>query len=532
MQQFLAIGRIVTLLLYNFLRRRREHLTLFKKLGIPGPEPHLLFGNTKGFRVKGIRRSIKEWTEEYGKIFGYYDGMVPTLVVADPDLVREITIKQFHKFHSRRPQPFVKRDSPRENIFTAAGEKWKRLRSAVSPSFTAKRMREMSPLINHSVDDLLKMFDKRCEEGKPFDIYSEFGRLTTDVISSCAFGIDAGCLKDASSPFLVQTRKVFEGFEAISTRVKIIIFLVTVFPDMVQYVRKIYPSFLVHLSGADWIYNMAKKMILERKHSQNKGNRIDVLNLMLSTNKEVGKEQIKVEKDEKDDYDKDGFLDADVNQLRKSQPMSIEEMMGQIVGFLLAGYETTSTALGFTAYELALNPDIQVKVQQEIDENYPGGDMKPNYNDLHKMKYMECILKEVLRIHPIGPNAVNRETYEEMTHGKITIPKGTIIRINMEALHFDPTLWGMHDPQKFVPERFLEDCQDTPNTLAWCPFGIGPRICIGMRFAVMEYKIALARLLKRYNIKKCPQTKVPCPTKKNGVFSPSEGVTIILERRN
>ncbi len=95
------------------------------------------------------------------------------------------------------------------------------------------------------------------------------------------------------------------------------------------------------------------------------------------------------------------------------------------------------------------------------------------------MKYMECVLKEVLRIHPIGPNAVNRETFEEMTYKNITIPKGTVIRINMEDLHFDPSLWGMHDPKKFVPERFLEDCEDTPNTLAWCPFGIGPRICIG-----------------------------------------------------
>ncbi len=263
--------------------------------------------------------------------------MVPNLVVSDPDLVREITIKQFHKFHSRRPHPFVQKNSPRENIFSASGEKWKRLRSAVSPSFTAKRMREMSPLINYSVDDLLKLFDKRCEEGKPFDIHAEFGRLTTDVISSCAFGIDAGCLKDASSPFLVKTRKVFEGFEIASTKVKIIIFLVTLFPDMVQYVRKIYPYFLVDMSRTDWAYNMAKKIILERKESKVKGDRVDVLNLMLSTNKEVGKQQIKVEKEEKDDYDKDGFLDADVNQLRKSQPMSTEEMMGQIVGFLLAG---------------------------------------------------------------------------------------------------------------------------------------------------------------------------------------------------
>ena len=186
---------------------------------------------------------------------------------------------------------------------------------------------------------------------------------------------------------------------------------------------------------------------------------------------------------------------------------------------------------GFTAYELAVNPEIQRKLQQEIDEHFPTENAKPNYNELQKLTYMECVLKEVLRIHPIAANGVNRVAAEEMTHNGITIPRGAIVQVNMDALHFDEELWGRHDPKKFVPERFLEDCQDTPNNLAWCPFGIGPRICIGMRFAVMEYKIALTRLLKRFNIKRCAETKVPCPTKKNGVISPSEGVTVILEKR-
>ena len=181
---------------------------------------------------------------------------------------------------------------------------------------------------------------------------------------------------------------------------------------------------------------------------------------------------------------------------------------------------------------MAINPDVQRKLQQEIDEHFPADDMKPNYTNLQKMTYMECVLKEVLRIHPIAAGGVNRVASEEMTYGGVTIPKGMIVQVNMEALHFDPALWGKHDPRKFVPERFLEDCQDTPNTLAWCPFGIGPRICIGMRFAVMEYKIALARLLKRFTIKRCAETKVPCPTKKNAVTSPSQGVTVTLERRN
>ncbi len=141
-------------------------------------------------------------------------------------------------------------------------------------------------------------------------------------------------------------------------------------------------------------------------------------------------------------------------------------------------------------------------------------------------------MKEVLKIHPIVPIGMIRVAAEDMTYEGITIPKGVNIHIDMENLHFNPTLWGKHDPQKFVPERFLGDCQETPNTLAWCPFGAGPRMCLGMRFAVMEDKIALTRLLKQFTIKHCQKTKVPCPTKKFAVYSPSEGVTVMLENRN
>ena len=79
--------------------------------------------------------------------------------------------------------------------------------------------------------------------------------------------------------------------------------------------------------------------------------------------------------------------------------------------------------------------------------------------------------------------------------------------------------------------RFLEDCQEAQNNMAWIPFGAGPRICLGMRFAQMEYKIALSRILKRFNILRCDETKVPCPTKKNGINGPSEGVYVKLEKR-
>ncbi len=313
-------------------RSRREKQSLFKKLGIPGPEPHLIFGNMKKVYAKGMKFAMQEWREEHSPLYGFYDGVKPHLVVSDPALVKQIAIKQFQKFHSRIPYPILPKDDPRESMFFATGEKWKRLRSVASPCFTAKHMREMSPFINHSVDDLLKLLERKSEEGKPFDIYSEFGRLTTDVISSCAFGIDAGCLKDPNSPFLVQAKKHFDNFEKIPMTFKIFMFVIMLFPDLVEKIRAIFPRFLT-VTRSDWAHEMAREVLLQRQRSQEKGGRADFINLLLARNKDIGKGDIDVEQEGGDEYDRDGFLNADVHQLRKNKPLTLEEMMGQ-VGYL------------------------------------------------------------------------------------------------------------------------------------------------------------------------------------------------------
>ncbi len=225
-------------------RGRREKQTLFQKLGIPGPEPHLVFGNLKDFKVKGMKYAMQEWREKYGPLYGYYNGVEPHLVVSDPALAQQILIKQFSKFHSHIPFALNCKDDPKETIFYATGEKWKRIRSVISPSFTARRMKEMSPLINLSLDDLLKLMDRKCEERKSIDISFEFARLTTDVISSCAFGIDSGCLRDPNSPFLAAAKKYFDSVERFPTIYKLYMFFIMLFPDLVDKIRTVFPKFL------------------------------------------------------------------------------------------------------------------------------------------------------------------------------------------------------------------------------------------------------------------------------------------------
>ena len=198
---------------------------------------------------------------------------------------------------------------------------------------------------------------------------------------------------------------------------------------------------------------------------------------------------------------------------------------------VLAGYETTSTALSYITYVLATHPDEQLKLQQHIDEHFHPDtlDEMPSYELVSNMDYLDMFIREVLRMYPIAPLVVNRQSTEDFEIKDVaTIPAGTRIAVDMYRLHFDSELWGPVDPHEFYPERFATK----RHPMAWIPFGAGPRNCVGMRFALIEMKLAVVRLLKTYSIISCgAETNKAVETlKENFVIAPRK-LIVRLERR-
>lgn len=198
---------------------------------------------------------------------------------------------------------------------------------------------------------------------------------------------------------------------------------------------------------------------------------------------------------------------------------------------VIAGYETTSTALSYISYVLATHPHEQQKLQEHIDSHFnplTENDM-PSYDTISQMDYLDMFIRETLRMYPIAPIVVNRQSTEEFHIKNIgQIPAGTRIAVDMYSLHFDADLWGPVDPHTFYPERFATK----RHPMAWIPFGAGPRNCVGMRFALMELKMALVRLLKTYSLVDCGEKTHQSfeQLKENFVIAPRE-VIIRLESR-
>lgn len=169
---------------------------------------------------------------------------------------------------------------------------------------------------------------------------------------------------------------------------------------------------------------------------------------------------------------------------------------------VIAGYETTSTALSYVAYILATHPEEQYKLQQHIDIHFhpENDDVMPSYEIISNMDHLDMFIRETLRLFPIVPHAVTRRSSEEFyIEGYGMFPIGTLITTDMYSLHYSSELWGPLDPHEFHPERFVTK----RHPMAWIPFGAGPRNCVGMRFALMEMKMLLVRLLKTYTIVEC-----------------------------
>ncbi len=166
------------LIYYLFLLRQRYQY--FHQRGIPTPRSRFFFGHAKIlWNVASYHRQLESWTKQYGKIYGIYEGTAPIFVVSDPDFLQEVFIKQFAVFSARKASLI---DGITPNVFTTNGSKWRRQRHLINPTFTAVKLKTMSPLINGCISDLMGKLPDHVENGDEFNIYLYYKRMTMDVI--------------------------------------------------------------------------------------------------------------------------------------------------------------------------------------------------------------------------------------------------------------------------------------------------------------------------------------------------------------
>ncbi|CAD6192814.1 unnamed protein product [Caenorhabditis auriculariae] len=189
------------------------------------------------------------------------------------------------------------------------------------------------------------------------------------------------------------------------------------------------------------------------------------------------------------------FLDLLLEMARNGQ-MDRADIQAEVDTFMFEGHDTTSAGLMWALHLIGTYPEVQQKIHDELDEVL-GEDDDVTVEHLPRLKYMECCLKESLRVCPSVP-IVMRELATDQQLGGVTVPKGVHVLINHHLVHRDPSQWP--DPERFDPDRFLPENAAKRHTYSFIPFSAGSRNCIGQRFAILEEKVILAHILRRFRI--------------------------------
>ncbi|XP_051157445.1 uncharacterized protein LOC127279250 [Leptopilina boulardi] len=470
---------------------------------IPHVKPVLIFGNSAPifFQTKPISQFVTELYNSFpdAKYFGIMDIHTPTAVIRDPELIKEICVKNFEYFIDH--QRFVDETMDPifgKNVFFLKGERWREIRNTLSPSFTATKMKFMFELIEKCAENFVQHYLKHPEETELIDSKDAFSRYSNDVIATAAFGISVDSLKDRENDFFLRGKDATsfgKGLRAL----KFLLFRICP-----RFMKLIGEPFLSRATD-----QFFKRIVRENVKVREEKNivRPDMIHLLMEAR------------------DKDNGVE-----------LTTDDIISQSFIFFLAGFDTTSTAMCFVAHELAMNPEIQEKLREEIETFTENGEEKITYDTLTKMKYLDMVISEALRKYPPAPSTdrlcVKNFTLTKPTEDseEYTAEVDSAIMIPIQGLHHDPKYFP--DPEKFDPERFSDENKDKIHPYAYLPFGVGPRKCIANRFALMETKLLLVYILQNFILEKSSKTKHPIVMDKGFAVAAKGGWWIKFTKRN
>ncbi|XP_055461461.1 cytochrome P450 3A1-like [Psammomys obesus] len=249
---------------------------VFKKQGIPGPKPLPFLGTVLNY-YKGLWKFDVECHKKYGKIWGLFDGQIPTFVITDTEMIRNILVKEFYStFKNRRS--FGPVGIMKKALSISEDEEWKRIRSLLSPTFTSGKLKEMFPIVEQCGDILVKYLRGKAEKGKPVPMKEVFGAYSMDVVTSTSFGVNVDSLNNPKDPFVENAKKLlrFDYFDPLFLSVVLFPFL-----------TPIYETLNISLFSKDSLA-FFKKFVDKMKENHlnsNEKHRVDFLQLMMKAHK-------------------------------------------------------------------------------------------------------------------------------------------------------------------------------------------------------------------------------------------------------
>lgn len=420
---------------------------------IPRPPGLPFVGNLLQIPRTRITAHMTELASRYDGIFEIDFAGYRAPFVSSQALVAELCDeKRFRKLVG--PPLTILRKLAGDGLFTANGDEpnWGKAHRILTPAFGQRARRAYFDAMVEVARTLVAKWD--ASQGRDLPVSDDMTRLTLDTIALCGFSYRFDSFaNERLHPFLESMARVLDESMRRLSRM----------PLLTRMRATANRRFDEDIAA---MHQMVDDLIQQRRREP--ANDRDLLGLMLDAVDPVTREKL-------DD----------------------ENIRYQVITFLIAGHETTSGMLSFALYLLVTHPEVLARAVAEIDALLGDGH-ELAYEDLPRLDVIDRVLKEALRLWPTAPSFSVAPYQDTVIGGRYRIPKDRRVNVLLTALHRDPKVW--HDPGRFDIERFLPENEAALPPHAYKPFGSGSRACIGRLFATMEAKIALALLLRRFEL--------------------------------
>ncbi len=429
------------------LRSTRQRMAQKDQYNYPNQLPLFrFFWNAESIRKDPIPFH-KQFFADYGDTFSVRLGRKKYLMLTrDKEIVQHILQKNHKNYYKSKIQTHYLSKYLGFGLLTSNGDFWLKQRRLIQPAFHREKMIQLIGLMAKTIEKELS----KITPDQPTDAFPIMNQLAFNVVATALFNVSI------SEEKLNRLQHIIERIQWF----------------LVKEVRLPHKGWWFTLSGqvkkhkkfAQESRDIILEIIEERKNSETRND--DLLNMLLDTR-----------------YEDTG------------EPMSTNQLIDEISILFVAGHETTANALSFTTYLLANHLEVQDKVWKEI-QSVDKEDATPS-EKIQKLTYIKAVIDESMRLYPPAW-ITDRENLEDDTIGDFFVRKDTLVGVSFYELHRNEKYWD--DPNSFQPERFLGDRRKDSQG-HYYPFGAGPRMCIGMGFAVYEMVLAIYYLVKNYKIK-------------------------------
>ncbi|KAG7204263.1 hypothetical protein KM043_002085 [Ampulex compressa] len=474
-----TLAYVVILLLILFMYLTRNY-NFWHIRDVKGPRPVLGFGNFVGASLGLVSMGdyLKRIYDKYKneRMIGVFSGTEPLLLLKDPALIKDVLIKDFSVFADRGIHTDDKIDTFAASLFTIDPERWRPLRMKLSTVFSSGKLKEMFHILLECSDHFERFMERIVARGEPVDCRMATSKFTADVIGACAFGIDCQALEDEDCTFLRMSKRIMQ-------------------PTFRTFLKETMKAKL------PWLYGLVGHLV----------NDPEVAQFFISTVKET------LAYRKKHNIVKHDFMDLLLDL--KEHPEKLPEIeltdrliAAQAVVFFVAGFHSSALTMSHALYELARNQEVQDKLRAEIAAELERTKGAIDYDMTKNMKYLDAVFKETLRKYPAVMILMRKALENYRFSGtKVVIPKGQKVWIPIYAIHRDSNIYP--EPEVFDPERFGSGDFESANPMSYLPFGDGSRNCIGARFAHLQTKVGLIKIIKNFKVEVCEKTPSEYKTK-------------------